>query len=118
MKEISIGLHEYNCMTYKNAFEATTNKNLLGKNALSHKLARMHKQEEFRKKHISHFNSLTERELEILNLIIRDFNNPGIAEKLFISRNTVEQHRKNINRKLKINGSFHLFQYALAFDLI
>lgn len=105
-------------MTFKKAFEATTNKNLLRVNALTHKLSRMHEQEEFRKKYISRFNALTGRELQILNLIIRDHNNPEIAKMLFISRNTVEQHRKNIKRKLMIKGHYEILQYALAFDLI
>ncbi|QNL22634.1 helix-turn-helix transcriptional regulator [Hyphobacterium sp. CCMP332] len=105
-------------MTFNKAFEATTNKSLLGENAISHKLTRLHRQEEFRKKYISRFNALSVRELQVLNLIIRDYNNPQIAKKLFISRNTVEQHRKNIKKKLRFKGHFELLQYALAFDLI
>ncbi len=105
-------------MTFNKAFEATTNKTLLGRNTLAHKLSRMYKQEEFRKKYISRFNALSNRELQVLNLIIRDYNNPKIAEKLCISRNTVEQHRKNIKRKLMFKGHYELLQYALAFDLI
>ena len=74
-------------------------------------------EEDFRRINHKKFQSLTKREVEILVLIVNDFNNPQIAQKLFISRRTVEQHRKNINRKLEINTPFQLFQYALAFDL-
>lgn len=83
-----------------------------------HKLNRIHRQEAFRIKHYGQFAALTKRELEIIQLITEGKNNPKIAETLFISRHTVEQHRKNINRKLGINSMPQLFQYALAFDLI
>jgi DNA-binding NarL/FixJ family response regulator len=38
-------------------------------------------------------NKLSKRELEILNLITKEFSNSQIAEKLFISELTVETHR-------------------------
>ena len=83
-----------------------------------HKLKRIRKQENFKLHHKVQFNSLTKREVEIVFLLARDHNNPQIAEALCISRYTVEQHRKNINRKLGINSYFQLFQYALAFNLV
>ncbi len=43
---------------------------------------------------------LSERELEILLLIAAGLRNKEIAEKLFISLNTVKTHLKNINSKL------------------
>lgn len=45
-------------------------------------------------------NSLRKRELEILNLICQGMNTRAIADKLFISTNTVSTHRKNIQQKL------------------
>lgn len=84
----------------------------------SHKLKRIHEQEVFKKAHLKQFKSLTNREVEIIKLLVKGFNNPQIAEHLFISRSTVEQHRKNINRKLGTSSITKLFQYALAFDLI
>lgn len=45
------------------------------------------------------FPSLSKREREIVNLIIDGVSDRQIAEKLFISYNTVRTHRKNILRK-------------------
>ncbi len=64
------------------------------------------------------FELLTKREIEVLKCIALGMNNPAIAEKLFISRRTVEQHRKNLNRKLSPNSIGDLITYARAFDLI
>lgn len=82
------------------------------------KLKRLKEQAAFKKAHLAQFQSLTSREIEIIKLLVKGLNNPLIAERLFISRNTVEQHRKNINRKLALKSFSELFQYALAFDLI
>ena len=83
-----------------------------------HKVRRIQKQEIFRNKHQKLFKALTKREIEIFSLLVHGLNNPRIADHLFISRNTVEQHRKNINRKLEITSFSHLFLYALAFDIM
>ena len=83
-----------------------------------HKLKRIQQQEYFKQSNEARFSELTKREIEIVILVANDFNNPQIAEMLFISRLTVEQHRKNINKKLGVNSFVQLYQYALAFDLI
>ena len=88
------------------------------KYSVIHKLKRIEKQNMFRHNHLFQFDTLTKRELEIIRLLVVGFNNPKISQKLFISRNTVEQHRKNINRKLETKTFSELFQYALAFDLL
>ena len=46
---------------------------------------------------------LSEREIEILNLIASGLKNKEIAEQLIISLNTVLYHSKNIYRKLGVN---------------
>ncbi|TVR31973.1 MAG: DNA-binding response regulator, partial [Balneolaceae bacterium] len=42
---------------------------------------------------------ITDRELEILELIIKEFTNQEIAEKLYISSRTVDAHRRNLLQK-------------------
>jgi two-component system response regulator NreC len=58
-------------------------------------------------------NVLTQRQKEILKLITEGKNNPEIAELLFISRSTVETHRKNMIQKLGLSGSGELLRYGL-----
>jgi LuxR family maltose regulon positive regulatory protein len=49
-------------------------------------------------------DSISKRELEVLHLIAAGLSNREIAEKLFISLNTVKTHTKNINSKLDVNS--------------
>jgi LuxR family maltose regulon positive regulatory protein len=48
--------------------------------------------------------SLTERELEVLALLIEGLTNQDIAERLVISKNTVRTHIKNIYVKLNVRS--------------
>lgn len=86
--------------------------------SIKHKLNRIYQEEHFKAQHRHKFESLTNREVQVLGLLANDRNNPQIADELAISRFTVEQHRKNINRKLGARSIGHLFRYALAFNLI
>ncbi len=61
---------------------------------------------------------LTGREVEILALIEKEFNNKQIAEALFISERTVETHRKNIFRKTNTNTVIGLVKYAYEHRLV
>lgn len=61
---------------------------------------------------------LTERELEILKLIVQELNNAEIADKLFISERTVETHRKNMIRKFNTKTIVGLIKYAMDYKLI
>jgi two-component system, NarL family, nitrate/nitrite response regulator NarL len=61
---------------------------------------------------------LTEREIEIVRLIEKEYNNKQIAEALFISERTVETHRKNIFRKTGTNSVIGLVKYAYEHKLI
>lgn len=60
----------------------------------------------------------TERELEILKLIVQELNNAEIADKLFISERTVETHRKNMIRKFNTKTIVGLIKYAMDNKLI
>jgi two-component system, NarL family, nitrate/nitrite response regulator NarL len=61
---------------------------------------------------------LTAREIEIIKLIEKEYNNKLIAETLFLSERTVETHRKNIFRKTKTSGVIGLIKYAYEHKLI
>ncbi len=61
---------------------------------------------------------LTDREIEIIRLIEKEYNNKHIAEELFISERTVETHRKNILRKTHTSSVIGLVKYAYEFKLI
>jgi len=56
---------------------------------------------------------LTTREREVLKLIGEGISNKEIADLLFISIRTVENHRANIMRKLNIKNTAHLIKYAI-----
>lgn len=59
-------------------------------------------------------SSLTERELEILELIAEELTNKEIAAILFISPRTVETHRRNLIRKLKVKNTAGLMRFYLT----
>lgn len=61
---------------------------------------------------------LTEREIEILKLIIEEKSSKAIAETLKISKQTVDTHRKHIIRKTKVNGIIGLIKFAYTNHLI
>ncbi|OFX17261.1 MAG: hypothetical protein A2033_00320 [Bacteroidetes bacterium GWA2_31_9] len=62
--------------------------------------------------------NLTEREFEILNLIVQEFSSEEIAEKLFISKRTVDTHRINILNKTNSKTIVGLIKYAIANNLV
>ncbi|MCB0746639.1 MAG: response regulator transcription factor [Ignavibacteriae bacterium] len=58
-------------------------------------------------------NDLTKTERKILKLISQDKTSRLIAEELFVSVKTVENHRNNISKKLNLQGSHSLVKYAI-----
>ncbi len=62
--------------------------------------------------------SLTDREMDVLEWIIKEQPNKNIADKLHISERTVETHRKNIFRKIGTNNLVGLMKYAFENKLI
>lgn len=61
---------------------------------------------------------LSNREIEIIGLIEKEYSNKLIADTLFLSERTVETHRKNIFRKTKTNSVIGLIKYAYEHGLI
>jgi two-component system, NarL family, nitrate/nitrite response regulator NarL len=61
---------------------------------------------------------LTKRETDILKLVAEGLTNPQIGEKLFISPDTVDSHRKNLHTKLGVNNTALLVRYAIENGLV
>jgi DNA-binding NarL/FixJ family response regulator len=64
------------------------------------------------------YGSLTPREQEILRVLAEGLSVKEIADKLFISPKTVENHRSNIMKKLGLHSSIELARYAARLGLI
>lgn len=62
----------------------------------------------------SPLDSLTSSEHRVLKLVSEAKNNKQIADELFISIRTVENHRSNICAKLNLDGKNALLTYALT----
>ncbi|MFN5417360.1 MAG: response regulator transcription factor [Flavobacteriia bacterium] len=62
--------------------------------------------------------NLSKQEKEIIRLVVKGNQSKEIAEILHISKNTVDTHRKNINRKLEITNKATLYQFAYENDLL
>lgn len=61
---------------------------------------------------------LTDREIEILQLIAEGFNSSQIGDQLHISARTVDTHRTNLMRKLEIKNIAGLVRYAIKNRLL
>ncbi|MFZ7134206.1 MAG: LuxR family transcriptional regulator [Eubacteriales bacterium] len=53
---------------------------------------------------------LTEKEREVVQLLLKGYTYKGIAESLYISQNTMKYHTKNIYQKLHINSKMELIK--------
>jgi DNA-binding NarL/FixJ family response regulator len=69
-------------------------------------------------KQISNLTELSSREKEILVLIAHEYNTAEIAEKTFISLNTVNTHRRNLLSKLNAKNTAGLVKYAVENGLV
>ena len=62
--------------------------------------------------------TLTEREIQIVQLLAKEYTNDMIAKELIISYRTVESHRKNIMQKTKSHNLAGLLKYAYSRGLL
>lgn len=63
-------------------------------------------------------SSLTKRELQVLKLVSQQYSTREIANQLHISESTVETHRKNLMKKVKVKNSVGLAIFALRNEVI
>jgi NarL family two-component system response regulator LiaR len=63
-------------------------------------------------------HDLTERELEVLALMVEGMSNPEIAERLFVSRSTIKFHVSNVLSKLGVASRTEAVSLALKQDLV
>jgi len=59
-------------------------------------------------------DALTDRELEVLELIGRGTSTSGIAKELGVSVKTIETYRANLKTKLKLKSGAELVRYAVT----
>ena len=64
------------------------------------------------------WSDLTEREMEVLNLVVQGNSNQLIAEALFISLATVKAHISSILSKLQVSSRAEAIAYAIKHKLI
>ncbi|MBW2407739.1 MAG: response regulator transcription factor [Deltaproteobacteria bacterium] len=64
------------------------------------------------------YATLTPREQEVMRLLAEGLSSKAVAEKLFISPKTVENHRANIMSKLGLHSTIELIRYAAKLGLI
>ncbi len=63
-------------------------------------------------------DALSDREIEILVEVCRGLSNQEIADKLFISKRTVDKHRANILEKTGCKNTANLVVYAIKNRLV
>lgn len=61
---------------------------------------------------------LSKQEKKIIKLVVKGKTSKEIAEELFISKVTVDTHRRNINRKLEISNVSSLYKFAYENQLL
>jgi two-component system response regulator NreC len=62
--------------------------------------------------------TLSAREREIFDLVVKGYTNERMSEELFISVKTVETHRSRINRKLGVHSTAQLVRYAVMQQMV
>jgi len=64
------------------------------------------------------YDSLTRRERQVLELIVKGFSNQEAADELGINRKTVEGHRAHMMAKMKVDSFAELVQVAIGLGLV
>jgi DNA-binding CsgD family transcriptional regulator len=62
--------------------------------------------------------TLTDRERQILRLTAEGLTSSEIGDRLSISHRTVEKHRENVQRKLRLDGTVEMARFAFQHGLM
>ena len=87
-------------------------------NIVGKKFSDLIEDDAFLRKNYRRFNLLSLREKEVIRLISEGKSSFEIADQLFLSIHTVNNHRKNILHKLEINSLSLLIKFAIAFNIV
>jgi DNA-binding NarL/FixJ family response regulator len=66
----------------------------------------------------SELSQISSREIEVLKLIAMEYSTNEVAEKLFVSVNTIESHRKSLMKKLDVKNVVGLIKFAMRHKLV
>jgi DNA-binding NarL/FixJ family response regulator len=86
--------------------------------ALTRLLHQVAREREARRDALTLLESLTEREREILELLSQGMRNDGIAQKLYISPQTVQTHVRNVLAKLGVHSKLEAVAFAVKNGVI
>ena len=64
------------------------------------------------------YNSLTQRERDVLRLVAQGYSAPEIGEQLFISPKTVDTYKQRVNEKLGISHRSEYVDFALKIGIL
>jgi DNA-binding NarL/FixJ family response regulator len=86
---------------------------LIDPGLLSRALHQVARDRETRRQAEALLGQLTEREMEVLQLLAQGRRNEGIAQDLFISQQTVQTHVRNILAKLRVHSKLEAVSFAI-----
>jgi DNA-binding NarL/FixJ family response regulator len=70
------------------------------------------------RKETTAYSLISRREKQVLELVARGLTSVHIANELFLSKRTVENHRVNILRKLEVKNTAAMLRRAMEEKLI
>jgi DNA-binding NarL/FixJ family response regulator len=91
---------------------------LIDPSTLTRLLHQVAKEREAQRDAMALFDELTEREREILQLLAEGMRNEGIAQKLYISPQTVQTHVRNLLAKLGVHSKLEAVAFAVKHGAI
>lgn len=91
---------------------------LANKNYFSQEIVTELVQNLTKKRRLTKFGDLSDREVEVLIYICKGYSNQEIADTLYISKRTVDKHRENLLLKTRSKNTAGLVMYAIHSGII